>query len=146
VPQVSPGFFAAAFMHPTGSQTVMPCRHPSLFVSQASPAMQALQTPLKQSMLVPHDVPSLAFTPSSQLGPSAPQTMRPTLQGAPLLVSQICADEHPAVSCGPASKLPELTAASTMPATWSGDRLSVQPGVRQQTPMFTEAAFTCSQL
>src|SRR5215510_12514711 len=87
-----------------------------------------------QSMFVP------------QVVPSAPQTTRPTLQGAWGFVSHVSAVEQPAVSCGPASKLPELTAASTMPLTWSGVRLSVQPGVRQQTPMFTDAALTCSQL
>src|SRR5436189_4884463 len=108
--------------------------------------MQALQVPEKQSMLLPHAVPSRAGMPSSQVLPSAPQTTRPTLHGAPGLVSHGSAIEHPAVSCGPASKWPELTAASTMPPIWSGVRLSVHPGIRQQTPMFTDAELICSQV
>jgi len=146
VPQLAPGVFAAAFMHPTGSHTVMPLRHWSLLVAQATPAMQALHVPLKHSMLLPQAVPSRAAMPSSQVGPSAPHAIRPTLQGAPGLVSHACAIGHPAVSWGLASKLPELTAASTMPPTWSGVRPSVQPGTLQQTPMVTDAELTCSQV
>jgi len=88
-------------------------------VAQESPAMQALQVPLTQSMALPQGVPSLAFAPSSQVIPSAPQTMRPTLQGPPGFVSHTWAIPvpHPDASCGPASKCPELTAASTMPPT-----------------------------
>src|SRR5499427_4842321 len=108
--------------------------------------MQALQVPEKQSMLLPHAVPSRAAIPSSQVLPSAPQTTRPTLHGAPGFVSQASAIEHPAASCTPASKWPELTAASTMPLIWSGVRPSVHPGVLQQTPMFTDAELICSQV
>jgi hypothetical protein len=147
VPQLSPGLLVVPFVHAAdGLQTVTPFVQGSLLVAQAAPAMHALQAPLKQSLLLPHGVPSRAATPSWQLGPSAPQTIRPTLHGAPGFVSHACAVEHPAVSCAPASKLPELTAASTMSPTWLGVRLSVQPGVRQQTPMFTEAELTRSQL
>lgn len=102
-------------MHPTGSQITMPVRHWSLLVAQAIPGMQTLHVPLTHSMLLPQGVPSFAFAPSSQVIPSAPQTTRPTLQGAPGFVSHVSAVEHPDASCGPASKWPELTAASTMP-------------------------------
>jgi hypothetical protein len=78
--------------------------------------------------------------------PSAPQVIRPSLQGAPGFVSHISAIGHADPSCGPASKLPEPTAASTMPPIWSGVRPSVQPGVRQQTPIVTDALLICSQL
>jgi len=33
-----------------------------------------------------------------------------------------------------------------MPPIWSGVRPSVQPGVRQQTPIVTDALLICSQL
>jgi len=79
--------------------------------------MQALHVPLTHSMALPQGVPSLAFAPSSQVIPSAPQTMRPTLQGPPGFVSHVWAIPHPDASCGPASKWPELTAASTMSPT-----------------------------
>src|SRR5262249_41730769 len=129
-----------------GLQTVTPFVHGSLLVAQTAPVIQALQVPLKQSLLLPHGVPSRAATPSSQVGPSAPHTTRPTLQGAPGFVSHACAAEQPDASRGVASKLPELTAASTMPPTWSGVKPSEQPGVRQQTPMFTDAVLTRSQV
>jgi hypothetical protein len=146
VPQVAPGFLVLPFMHPAGLQMVTPFVHGSLLVAQATPGEQLVHAPATQSLLDPHGVPSRASAPSSQVMPSAPQTTRPTLQGAPGFVSHACAAEHPAVSCGPASKLPELTAASTMPPTWSGVRPSVQPGMRQQMPMFTDAELTCSQV
>jgi len=81
--------------------------------------MQALHVPLTHSMALPQAVPSFAFAPSSHVIPSAPQTMRPTLQGPPGFVWHAWAIPvpHPDASCGPASKWPELTAASTMPPT-----------------------------
>jgi len=88
-----------------------------MLVEQASPGVQATHAPPTHSLLDPHAVPSRASMPSAQVMPSAPQTTRPTLQGAPGFVSHACAIEHPAVSWGPASKLPELTAASTRPPT-----------------------------
>ena len=66
VPQVSPGFLVVPFMQPTGSQTVTPFLHASLFVAQVSPAVQSLQTPPMHSLLLPHGVPSRASSPSSQ--------------------------------------------------------------------------------
>jgi hypothetical protein len=104
VPQLAPELLAVPFMQPTGSQTVMPFRHWSLFVWQARPAMQALQTPLKQSLFVSHAVPSRAFAPSSQTRPSAVQAMRPTLQGAFGFVSHVSAIGQAEPSCAPASK------------------------------------------
>jgi hypothetical protein len=118
VPQLSPGLLVVPLVQAAdGLQTVTPFVHGSLLVAQAAPVMQALQAPLKQSLLLPQGVPSRAATPSSQVWPSAPHTIRPTLQGAPGLVAHACAAEHPEASCGPASKLPELTAASTMSPT-----------------------------
>jgi hypothetical protein len=146
VPQASPGPLAVPFVHPAvGAQTTTPFLHESLLVAQGDPAEQALQTPLAQSWLLPQGVPSLALAPSSQVRPSAPQTIRPSRHGAFLLVVHASVG-HADPSCGPASKLPELTAASTMLLICSGVRPFAQPGMRQQTPIVTDAESICSQL
>jgi hypothetical protein len=88
MPQEAPGFFGVEFMHPTGSQMMMPLRHWSLLVAQAVPAVQTLQTPLTQSLSAAQDVPSLAFGPSLQVRLSAPHSIRPSRQGKPGLVLQ----------------------------------------------------------
>jgi len=115
-------------------------------VAQALPAVQVAQAPLTQSLLSPQGVPSRAFAPSWQVRPSAPQAIRPSLQGALGFVSHVSAIGQADPSCAPASKLPELTAASTISPIWSGVRPSVQPAVRQHTPIVTDALLICSQL
>ena len=78
VPQLAPGLFAVPFMHPTGSHTIVPLRHESLFVEHGVPAMQTLQTPFTHSLLVSHGVPSRAFGPSLQVRLSEPHSIRPS--------------------------------------------------------------------
>src|SRR6185369_2017359 len=88
------------------SGTCSACSHGSLLVAQDDPAEQALQVPLMQSLSpLPHIVPSRASAPSSQVRPSVPQTIRPSLHGAPGFVVHASSIGQADPSCGLASKL-----------------------------------------
>jgi hypothetical protein len=62
------------------AQEVVPVRHTLLFGVQLMPAVQAVQIPALQTMLVPHDVPSATFAGLMHVELPDPQSVVPLLQ------------------------------------------------------------------